>query len=77
MTITQIPLTDAEDRALDEIAAQTGKTRDELLREAVDQFLVRHRPPEWLQRLRQGRGLWKDRDDLPSLEALRGEMDRF
>jgi hypothetical protein len=77
MTTAQIALSDADERALAEIAAQTGKTRDELLREAVGQYLVRFRPPERLLLLRQGRGLWKDRDDLPPLETLRGEMDRF
>jgi hypothetical protein len=77
MTTAQIALTDAEDRALAEIAAQTGKTRHELLREAVGQYLVGFGLPDRLHRLRQGRGLWKDRDDLPSLETLRGEMDRF
>jgi hypothetical protein len=77
MTTAQIALTDTEDRSLTEIAAQTGKTRDELLREAVSQYLGRFRLPDRLKLLRQGRGLWKDRDDLPSLEALRGEMDRF
>jgi hypothetical protein len=77
MTTAQIPLTDSETTALDLIAEQTGKTRDQLLREAVSQYLVRHRPPDRLQLLRQGRGLWKDRDDLPSLESLRAEMDRY
>jgi hypothetical protein len=77
MTTAQISLTDAEDRALAEIAAQTGKTRAELLREAVDQFLVRVRPTDRLSLLRRGRGLWKNRDDLPSPEKLRGELDRF
>jgi hypothetical protein len=77
MTTAQIALTDTEDRTLTEIAAQTGKTRDELLREAVSQYLDRFRLPDRLKLLRQGRGLWKDRDDLPSPEAFRGEMDRF
>jgi hypothetical protein len=77
MTTAEIALTDTEDRALTEIAAQTGKTRNELLREAVGQYLGRFQPQDRLNLLRQGRGLWKDRDDLPALETLRGEMDRF
>jgi hypothetical protein len=77
MTTAQIGLTDSEDCALSEIAAQTGKTRDELLREAVGQYLGRFRPQDRLNLLRRGRGLWKGRDDLPSLETLRSEMDRF
>ena len=77
MTTAQIALTDAEDRALAEIAVQTGKSRDELVREALGQYVIRFRPPERLSLLRRGRGLWKDRTDLPLLETLRGEMDRF
>ena len=77
MPTAQITLDDAEDRALSALAAQTGKSRDELLHEAVGQYLIRFRPLDRLQLLRQGRGLWKDRTDLPSLETLRKEMDRF
>ncbi|HKI35989.1 MAG TPA: ribbon-helix-helix domain-containing protein [Gemmataceae bacterium] len=77
MTTAHVPLTETEDRALAEIAAQTGKTRGDLLREAVSQYLNRFPPRDRLNLLRQGRGLWKDRDDLPSLETLRAEMDRF
>ncbi len=76
MTAAQITLTDAADQALSELAEQSGKTRDDLLREAVEQFLVRHRAQDRLRSLRQGRGLWKDRTDLPPLESLRAEMDR-
>lgn len=70
-------MTDTEDRALDEVAAQTGKTRDEVLREALNQYLghiyesIRRAP------LGKGRGLWRKQEDLPSIETLRGEIDRF
>jgi hypothetical protein len=76
MTIAQITLTDAAAQALSELAQQSGKTRDDLLREAVEQFLTRHRTADRLPLLRQGRGLWKDRTDLPSWQDLRAEMDR-
>jgi len=76
MTVAQIRLTDSADRALSKLAVQTGKTRDDLLHEAVDEFLARHKPDDRLRLLRQGRGLWKDRTDLPSLQDLRAEMDR-
>jgi len=76
MTVAQIPLTEAADRALSELADQTGRRREDLLREAVEQFISRHKAADRLQLLRRGRGLWKGRDDLPSLESLRAEMDR-
>jgi hypothetical protein len=77
MTVAQITLTDATDQALSELADQSSRTRDDLLREAVEQFLLRHKPQDRLRLLRQGRGLWKDRTDLPSLVGLRAEMDRL
>jgi predicted transcriptional regulator len=76
MTVAQIALTDATAQALAELAQQSGKSRDDLLREAVEQFLTRHRAQDRLHLLQQGRGLWKNRTDLPSLESLRAEMDR-
>jgi Ribbon-helix-helix protein, copG family len=76
MNVAQIALIDAADQALSKLAEQSGRTRDDLLREAVEQFLVRYRSPGRLQFLRQGCGLWKDRTDLPPLESLRAEMDR-
>jgi hypothetical protein len=76
MTVAQITLTDAADRVLSEVAEQSGKTRDDLLRDIVEQFLARHRTQDRLRLLHQGRGLWKDRTDLPSSGSLRAELDR-
>ena len=62
---------------LRELAQQTGKTQDELLHEAVARFLRQAQPDNQLALLRQGRGLWKDRADLPDIGSLRNELDRF
>jgi predicted transcriptional regulator len=76
MTTAQILLTETDANTLDAIASKTGKSRDQLLREAVNQFLLRFRPADRFQSLRQARGMWKDRDDLPDVRSLRDEMDR-
>lgn len=73
----RIDLTDAESEMLREIAERTGKTSEQLLREVVAQFLMRSTPRDRLAALRQARGMWKDRDDLPRLEDLRAEFNRF
>ncbi len=41
-------------------------------------IVIRVQPENHLRlaAFRQARGMWKDRDDLPSLEQLRGEMNR-
>jgi hypothetical protein len=44
--------------------------------QAIDSFLERHQPVGRLARLRQARGLWAAREDLPSWPALRSELNR-
>jgi hypothetical protein len=73
----QITLNEQESRMLRAIAQQTGRTEDELLREAVEQYIRQFRQAHRRALLQQARGIWQDRTDLPDLEALRGEMNRF
>jgi len=82
MTTAQINLTDSQADALQKLAAQTGKTEDELLQEAVNKLIsevgaAEAKRQDWLKSLRRARGMWKDRDDLPDFQQLRKEFDRF
>lgn len=70
-------LTESENRTLLEISKATGKTFEELLREAVRMVIRQFQQNDRLILLRQARGIWKDRTDLPSPEILRKEWDRF
>lgn len=76
MVRTQIYLTEQEQHALREMARQTGRTQSELIREAVDRFLENAAPADRLSKLREARGMWKSRCDLPDLGTLRRELDR-
>jgi hypothetical protein len=74
----RIDLTEAQFNALQSIARQTGRSQDDLVREAVDRFLQEeaHDVVDWRERLRAGEGLWEQRDDLPDFAMVRREMDR-
>ena len=76
MIRTQIYLTPSESQGVSLVAAESGRKQSEVIREAIDQYLLRLGPKDRLGRLRAGRGLWKDREDL-SLETIRSDFDRF
>lgn len=76
MVRTQIYLTEAQQKALRQLAVRERKKQSELIRQAIDQFLADSTQEDRLSLLRQGRGLWKDRQDLPDFAALRREANR-
>jgi hypothetical protein len=76
MQRTQIYLSAAERQGLQALAQRSGRSQSALIREAIDAFLRQHQPRERLARLRQARGLWAQRTDLPDWPSLRRELDR-
>ncbi len=77
MRRTQIYLTDREWTAVKSIARRLGKTQSEVIRTAVDRLIDRESSASRLDLIRSARGLWRDRQDLPDVDALRGEWDRL
>jgi hypothetical protein len=76
MAIAGLHLTEQEQTALERMAQHTGKTPDELVHDAIKQFIAQFQAEDRLSLLRQARGMWKDRTDLPLLADLRREWDR-
>jgi hypothetical protein len=76
MTTAQVMLTNDEAELLQSLSQQTGKSQDELLHEAVESFLGAAVAKDRQALLRQARGIWKERQDLPKLQDLRNELDR-
>ena len=76
MVRTHIYLTDDEQKGLRALSRKTGLSQSELIRQAVDSLLAEEKELEPIVLLRQARGLWQDRGDLPDFSALRRELDR-
>jgi hypothetical protein len=79
MNETQIILTGSEGELLHALARQSGKTEGEVVREALGLFQERLTATgqDRLALLRQAKGIWKDRVDLPDFVELRKELDRM
>jgi hypothetical protein len=76
MAIAGLYLTEQEQTTLETMAQRMGKTPDEIIHDAVKQLIAQFQSEDRLSLLRQARGMWKDRTDLPALTDLRREWDR-
>ncbi|MBK5966949.1 CopG family transcriptional regulator [Thiocystis minor] len=76
MIRTQIFLTNDQSHQLRELKKVTGKNQSELIRQAIDTYLDRQTTTDRQAILESARGLWRDRQDLPDLFALRAEFER-
>lgn len=69
----QLILSPADSEAVRELARRAGKTADELLHETVANLLRQSTTTDRLAALRQARGIWEHREDLPDFGRLRAE----
>ncbi|MBD0319266.1 MAG: ribbon-helix-helix protein, CopG family [Gemmatimonadetes bacterium] len=81
MARAQVYLTAEEREALQALSALEGRSQSELIREALRPLLKRATlatlsPEERRAGFEKARGMWKDRDDLPDLDELRGRTNR-
>lgn len=75
MQRVQIYLSEHERQGLQSLALRRGRSQSALIREAIDGYLEREQPHQRLAQLRNARGLWAGRDDLPDWPQLRQELD--
>ena len=76
MVRTQIYLTEDQRAEVAAIADRSGKRQSEIIREAVDRFIEQKSRDRREAILRDAAGIWRDRTDLPDLDALRRGWDR-
>lgn len=76
MVRTQIYLTEDQRAEIAAIASQSGKRQSEVIREALDHFIEQRSRRRRKAILREAAGIWRDRTDLPDLDALRRVWDR-
>lgn len=75
--MTHITLSEDERSHLRAVAEQTGKTEEQLVHAALAAFLETHVADTRLERMRRARGMWKGRADLPDVQQLRREFERY
>jgi predicted DNA-binding protein len=76
MVRTQIYLTDEQKRQLERLAARSGKKQSEMIREAIDGYLVKQEPADWRATFEAVRGMWAGRDLDELIGDLRSEWER-
>lgn len=78
MKRTQVYLKESQKKELGLLAERTGKSLAELVREAVDMYIVDN-SKSMDESILQTSGLWQSRDDIPDsveyVDSLRGEMN--
>lgn len=76
MIRTQIYITESEQKALRSMALKSGKKQSEIIREAIDQFVDANAHRDKTSFLKQARGMWQDREDLPDFAEIRRSFER-
>ena len=76
MLRTQIYLTENERSSLIELAAASGKSQSELIREAVDRLTAQFGKTRRREVIDNAAGMWKHRKDIPDFREIRQLWDR-
>jgi len=77
MVRTQIYLTKREHALIRRAATRTGRSKSEIIRAAIDQWLEQQGEEGRDRVLVEMAGIWRERGDLPDFNALRRDADRI
>ncbi|HNW35755.1 MAG TPA: CopG family transcriptional regulator [Candidatus Ozemobacteraceae bacterium] len=70
-----IQISESQLEILRALALRTGKDENQLINEALEQFLESFEEDKKLNELMAAAGIWKDRADLPDIRAMREEWN--
>ena len=78
MRRTQLYLDDDQHAQASRVAAESGQTLSDVVRAALDEYLLRRRRQrkDFLDALGQAAGIWRNREDLPDFARARQETER-
>ena len=76
MNRTQIYITQKEQKSLKRLSKLTGKTKSELIRDAIDRYIQEDDENNWKDQIKAAAGLWKDRTDLPDFDLFSDSIDQ-
>lgn len=76
MRRTQIYLDEKEDSQIQRIANNENRSKSDVIREAIDSYLIQKDKSTRNKRLTEAFGMWSERNDLPDFDRLREEFDR-
>lgn len=77
MPETKISLDEPMQNALAEISRETGKSQSQLINEAVERLIKDYQRQNRYLLIQQAKGIWADREDIPDVQQLRQEWQRF
>lgn len=79
MRRTQLYLDEEQHRQASRVAAEMGQTLSDVMRVALDDYLLRRRRQrkDFHDALSQAAGIWRSREDVPDLAEIRKAGERF
>lgn len=76
MKRTQIYLTEEEKEAIEKLSDERGTTQSNIIREAIDEYIVKKKRETKKKSIMDFAGIWKDKKDIPDIDELRDEWEQ-
>ncbi|MEX0845124.1 MAG: CopG family transcriptional regulator [Balneolaceae bacterium] len=71
MIRTQIYLTEQEKKAIEKLSDERNTTQSNIIREAIDEYVVKKKLETKKKSIMDFAGIWKDKKDIPDVREMR------